>query len=267
MTERDPPRLRTLRERLPPDLALALAPAREDEPTPDELRAFEAQLARALAERETGNSRRFTARRRAPRARVASLVLMFTLGAGAGVLVSGGVFVVSRSRVVEAQKPPRPTSGDDTKHPARPRPSPARVAPSAGVEATPTASVTPPPVSSQDPARLPAQNPGIDLPSTAPSAAHAEGRDEFALIARAQRALATNPGLALALTSDHERKFPGGALVQEREVVAIDALLRLGRRAEASERALRFRREFPLSVHQHRLDVLLGGDSTSSDHN
>jgi hypothetical protein len=56
-------------------------------------------------------------------------------------------------------------------------------------------------------------------------------------------------------------------LVQERELVVIDALLRLGRRAEAIARAARFHQQFPTSVHGRRIDVLLGnGDSSVGDH-
>ena len=53
---------------------------------------------------------------------------------------------------------------------------------------------------------------------------------------------------ALAAASEHERRFPAGILVQEREVLAVRALLLLGRSGEARARADRFRRRFPDSV-------------------
>ena len=93
-------------------------------------------------------------------------------------------------------------------------------------------------------------------------------REELTLLAQAQGSLDANPRQALALAGEHQRRFPHGALVQEREVVAIDALLRLGRRGEAAIRAVRFHREFPASVHGRRLDVLLGtGGGSGRDHN
>jgi hypothetical protein len=93
-------------------------------------------------------------------------------------------------------------------------------------------------------------------------------RDELALLARAQAALASDPATALSLVNDHQARFTRGALAQEREVVAIDALLRLGRRSEALGRAVRFNQQFPGSVHARRIDVLLGRDESSSgDHN
>jgi len=76
-------------------------------------------------------------------------------------------------------------------------------------------------------------------------------------LARAQAALSNSPKAALALAAEHDRAFAGGgALAQEREVIAIDALLRLGRRTEAELRTQRFHRQFPASAHGRRVDVL-----------
>ncbi|MCB9593246.1 MAG: hypothetical protein H6719_10990 [Sandaracinaceae bacterium] len=80
---------------------------------------------------------------------------------------------------------------------------------------------------------------------------------ELALIRRSQDALRSDPGAALALTREHERRFGPGTLAQEREVVAIDALHRLGRDPEARTRAAAFRRQWPRSAHLRRLEVLL----------
>jgi hypothetical protein len=46
-------------------------------------------------------------------------------------------------------------------------------------------------------------------------------------------------------------------LVQEREMIAIEALLKTGNRAEANARASSFRSQFPASSHIRRLDTLL----------
>jgi hypothetical protein len=55
------------------------------------------------------------------------------------------------------------------------------------------------------------------------------------------------PADALAIGQEHARTFPYGALVEEREVLAITALVRLGRFPEARIRATRFKREHPQS--------------------
>ncbi len=73
------------------------------------------------------------------------------------------------------------------------------------------------------------------------------------ILHRARAALATAPQQALDLTDAHAKKFPRGVLTQEREVVAIDALGRLGRSHEAADRAARFRARFPRSPYVQEL--------------
>jgi hypothetical protein len=85
----------------------------------------------------------------------------------------------------------------------------------------------------------------------------ATGSAEVTLLERAQRALRTDPAAALALTDEDARQFPAGALTQEREFVAIEALAALGRRGDATTRADTFRARFPDSAHLRRLDLLL----------
>ena len=80
---------------------------------------------------------------------------------------------------------------------------------------------------------------------------------EVALLERAQRSLDVEPREAVAITAEHRKAFPRGALVQEREMLAIDALLRLGDRAAAERRARAFERAFPSSSHRARLADLL----------
>jgi outer membrane protein assembly factor BamD (BamD/ComL family) len=79
----------------------------------------------------------------------------------------------------------------------------------------------------------------------------------MSLLERAQRSLATSPGTALALADEHAARFPGSALSQEREVIAISALVAVGRREDAQRRADRFRAAHPGSAYLRRIDVLL----------
>ena len=83
---------------------------------------------------------------------------------------------------------------------------------------------------------------------------------EAALLSRAQAALASSPHDALTLTREHERTFMNGMLAPEREVIAIDALLRLGRSSEARARADRFLARSPHSAHARRVRVLISSE-------
>jgi hypothetical protein len=72
---------------------------------------------------------------------------------------------------------------------------------------------------------------------------------EVSLLAAARKALAAgNPQGALALLRRHERSWPRGELVQEREVMAIQALAASGAAGEARARADRFLQRFPGST-------------------
>jgi hypothetical protein len=64
---------------------------------------------------------------------------------------------------------------------------------------------------------------------------------------------------ALAAAEQHARRFPHGTLAQEREMIAIEALLNLSRRPEAERRAEKFRKQWPTSTHLVRLNTLLHG--------
>lgn len=82
------------------------------------------------------------------------------------------------------------------------------------------------------------------LEAAAPSARGLGAERSLLDIARA--ALARGEGAeALAAVDRHGREYPDGALVEEREALAIKALVALGRRDEARARAARFEQHFP----------------------
>jgi hypothetical protein len=85
-----------------------------------------------------------------------------------------------------------------------------------------------------------------------------ESVSESDLLGRAQAALRTDPNRALGLAAEHRRKFPNGVLVQEREVLSIEALERLGRHKEAVARADGFLRSFPGSAHRSKVNAVIG---------
>lgn len=96
------------------------------------------------------------------------------------------------------------------------------------------------------------------LPTGAAAFPDSGRSSEIALLNQAHRSLAGDPRAALSLAEEHAREFPNGALAQEREFIAIQALLGLGRQSEALARADRFRARFPGSAHIRRLDILFG---------
>ena len=108
-----------------------------------------------------------------------------------------------------------------------------------------------------------ASDAGVSVGATSPlRAAAPEGETEVHLLQRAQSALDLDPGSALALTGEHARRFPQGALDQESELIAIRALLALGRASEARARAERLLDRFPGSAYRGRIESLgLGGMS------
>jgi hypothetical protein len=140
----------------------------------------------------------------------------------------------------------------------------------------PVASVpqSPPPVASdvpEGPAPPAAAAPSVPViePSVAPSSGSkvsappprsraTSGVSEVELLERARRALGSDPRRALSLTQEHRARFPQGVLGQEREVIAIEALRRLGRSEEAERRAGSFEQRYPDSAHRRSVEQGLG---------
>jgi len=83
-------------------------------------------------------------------------------------------------------------------------------------------------------------------------------RAELAILNVAQDALAQAPRRALTLAEDHAEKFPEGVFAQEREVIAIGALLKLQRSDDATSRGRAFLAAFPTSTHAPRVQQMLG---------
>ncbi|HSO39695.1 MAG TPA: hypothetical protein VLT33_44515 [Labilithrix sp.] len=175
-----------------------------------------------------------------------SLAPMAKAGA---VAIAAGAAVVAVVLATRSQPPPpvahdtAPTASASAPAPAMPVPEP----PTLSVDALPSA---------PEPAVVPARPAALPTASAAPDPAESE-RAEVALLDRAQASLPASPADTLARCDEHARRFATGTLVQEREVLAIDALLRLGRRGEAEARAARFRQSFPRSGHLRRVEALL----------
>ena len=83
-------------------------------------------------------------------------------------------------------------------------------------------------------------------------------QQEIRLLEQARSDLASSPGAARRALLDHELRFPSGHLRIERELLLVDALVRLGRRPEAEARAESLARQNPNSLYRERLDQILG---------
>ena len=112
-----------------------------------------------------------------------------------------------------------------------------------------TAAPGPPPAEVSPPARLKSE-PKVKEPP----APVAETPSESDLMAPAQRALRSDAARTLQLVEQHASIYPHGALVQEREVLRVESLVRLGRIEEAQARAEAFRAAFPASAYLRRID-------------
>lgn len=119
--------------------------------------------------------------------------------------------------------------------------------------ATPPATAEPEPSTSAELA--PAESAKPDVPERR-EAPPAQRLSEAELLERARGALKSDPARALSLTREHAARFPKGILTQEREIIAIEALSRLKRDAEAAGRAEQFKKQYPDSAHQRKLDSL-----------
>lgn len=163
---------------------------------------------------------------------------------GAGVLM-GGVWLGTRSDDPQVQEP-----AVSVVNVTQEAPVPEKVEPSVD------APTEKPPHVGKELSRPPksAMPPPASIASPASSLA-----EEHRLLRAARGALPADPARALALTREHERRFPGGVLVQEREVIAIRALALIGDREGARKKAEGFEQAYPGSPHRDRVNEVTDG--------
>ena len=167
---------------------------------------------------------------------------------GAAIVVLLGAGIVASYRTMRGPIPPRTQS-------SAPATAPARAA-TAGRAAT---GASPPPVgdpAAEGPRSVKVAAHSAPRPNAVAAAALAENarasqlREESAMILDARRVLrAGDPARALTLLDAARTRFPDGGLVQEREALTIEALVRSGQRALATKRAEAFLRDYPKSPH------------------
>lgn len=79
---------------------------------------------------------------------------------------------------------------------------------------------------------------------------------ELLLLKEAKRSLPKAASRAFRFTERHRLSYPQGIYQQEREAIAIEALLRIGYKSRAEKRAQRFYERFPNSAYKHRIRQL-----------
>ena len=113
------------------------------------------------------------------------------------------------------------------------------------------ASTTPPtaPVTSVSAAK-PLAAKSAPIPSVSASASVEASADEARLVETARTALVRgNAADALAALDAHSAKYPAGERAEEREALAVQALVKAGRTDDARSRAERFKKSFPGSIY------------------
>lgn len=256
----DPPRLRVSGDPGDP-FVQALEEAHRELPTAEQLEAVAARFAVEDAAPSLLASSR--ARLRARGVQLGAAALAIAAAVGATVLITHRLPLVTAEGSGEPAAAPAPVVVPE-KAAAHQEPAVTEspVAPEQAHTAEPVkphtpsnARRTPPPA----PAAAPSQG---ELPTSDVDGPSAEA--EAALLGRAHQALASNPARALSLTDEHRREYPAGALTQESDLIAIEALASLGRSGDARAAAARFRARYPSSAHLRRIDRLLGDAPASS---
>jgi hypothetical protein len=170
---------------------------------------------------------------------ITSVVVALCVGASAGALLRPAAS--PRERVVYVERPATVVS------------------PSAAAAANPAAAasdsaVTP---SAAEPAT---PKPSVESPDTSSA--------ERLVLDAARQALARGDASAAWISiGEHERRFPRGRLIEERDALAVRSLIGLGRVPEARRRAETLRRRFPRSIFLPAVDSALGaaGDTPTED--
>jgi hypothetical protein len=142
--------------------------------------------------------------------------------------------------------------------------TPAATAAVASPLATPERPVDPVPESA--PLAVPLAQPSDEKRAPAAPRSADNLAEEVALLSQASADLhAGRPAAALAVLDEHRRKFPHGALVQERTSARVQALCALGWMSDAQAELARLSRMAPNSPHLARARKACGSGATQKD--
>lgn len=177
---------------------------------------------------------------------------------GLAALIAGASVGITWLETDEASLAPEKPTTSTAAPEAVAEPSAAPVVPTLAVEALPTADSLsankpgPALVASARrataPAARPTAPPAPAVPaSVAPAVSSADPLEETRHLGALRQLVAADPQRALAMVDEGNRRFAGGSFREEREAIAVDALARLGRTAEARRAAEAFLVTYPTS--------------------
>jgi hypothetical protein len=81
--------------------------------------------------------------------------------------------------------------------------------------------------------------------------------EDTQLLQQARAVVGSDAGRALSLTREHERRFPGSVLTEERRALRIEALVRAAQAGAARRELEAFERSYPRSPYRRRLRSLI----------
>jgi TolA-binding protein len=167
-------------------------------------------------------------------------------------LIAAGAVVVAGALGLLAQRtPPLATAAS----PPATASSPPAVVVEAVAPAAPAPEIQPP----AEKPRAPATSAGQAAPAEAASSSEDALAGEAQLLNQAHAAMASDPRKAHAFASAHAKRYPRGQLAAERELILVQALVKLGRVREAEARGRALRKSAPSSIYGQRLDTILKG--------
>jgi hypothetical protein len=167
-------------------------------------------------------------------------------------LIAGSAIVVAGAFGLLTERAPRPGAAAS---PVATVSSPAAVTVDAVVPAAPAPEMQPP----AEKPRASATSAGHPAPAEAASSAEDALAGEAQLLNQAHAAMASDPRKAHAFASTHAKRYPRGQLAAERELILVQALVKLGRVREAEARGRALRNSAPSSIYGERLDTILEG--------
>jgi hypothetical protein len=240
VTQRDPRRLLDPGSEAHPNLRALLAAGRAELPDADRVARMAARAAQSFHAPSADSGASALAGSGPP---VGPLLACALLLAGAG----GALYALvhhAREGAPRTVQLPAASASASVHVPS----SPGGTAPAALPAASPA------PARGQRASARQASGPGQRSARARAAPAAGDALAELTLLDAAQADLRDAPELALLRANEHARRFPHGDFQQEREVIAIEALLRLGRRAAAERRASAFVVRFPTSGYRGRVE-------------
>jgi hypothetical protein len=169
------------------------------------------------------------------------------LVAGGAVVVAGALALVGTQRAAVPQVDSRAPSAPSVAPLVAPAPIPPAVAEAPARDEEKRAS------------QASAASAARTTPAESASASEDALAGEAKLLNQAHAVMATDPQKALAIAGEHAKRYPRGQLAAERELILVQALVKLGRVREAEARGRALRKSTPSSIYGERLDTILKG--------